>query len=121
MTMGERVYKIGVILDKRRLEMIRGTPLEGLVKDVFGGALKMLEIEVPEDLAKKILSEFARARVDARGFIEDLPVAFRRELFNVIVEMKRADAEVVNRLLSEKLSKIKEEAAKEEEYLPPPS
>ena len=118
--MSEKVYKIGVILDRRRMELIRGTPLEGMVKDVFGGALKMLEIEVPEDIAKKILAEFDKARVDARGFIEDLPVAFRRELFNMIVELKRADAEVVRRLLDERLGKIKEEAAREEEYLPPP-
>ncbi|OYT26452.1 MAG: hypothetical protein B6V02_01665 [Thermoprotei archaeon ex4572_64] len=114
-------YKIGLVLDRKRLESIKGTPIESMVKDIFGGALKIIEIEVPEDLAKRILSEFARARVDARGFLEDLPVAFKRELFNLIVEAKRADAEVVKKLLDERLSAVKEAAAKEEEYLPPPA
>ncbi len=114
-------YKMAVILDKARLERIKGTQLEGLVKDLYGGYLKVLELDVPDDVAQRILKEFPRARIDARGFIEEVPVAFKRELFEVIAQLKSVGREVFEELLKpERLSKIKELAAKEEEYLPPP-
>ncbi len=53
-------YKISVILDKTRLERIRGTSLEKLVKDLYGGYLKVIELEVPDDFAQRILKEFPR-------------------------------------------------------------
>jgi len=115
-------YKMAVILDKARLERIKGTQLEGLVKDLYGGYLKILELDVPDDVAQKILKEFPRARIDARGFIEETPVVFKRELFEVIAQLKSVGREVFEELLKpERLSKIKELAAKEEEYLPPPA
>ena len=115
-------YKMAVILDKARLERIKGTQLEGLVKDLYGGYLKILELDVPDDVAQKILKEFPRARIDARGFIEETPVVFKRELFEVIAQLKRVGREVFEELLKpERLGKIKELAAKEEEYLPPPT
>lgn len=117
-------YKISVILDKMRLERIRGgTPLEKLVKDLYGGYLKVIELEVPDDVAQRILKEFPRARIDARGgFIEETPVAFKRELFEVIAQLRSVGREVFDELLKpERLGKIKELAAKEEEYLPPPT
>jgi ectoine hydroxylase-related dioxygenase (phytanoyl-CoA dioxygenase family) len=73
-------------------------------------------------VAQKILKEFPRARIDARGFIEETPVVFKRELFEVIAQLKRVGREVFEELLKpERLGKIKELAAKEEEYLPPPT
>ena len=115
-------YKMAVILDKARLERIKGTQLEGLVKDLYGGYLKILELDVPDDVAQKILKEFPRARIDARGFIEETPVVFKRELFEGIAQLKSVGREVFEELLKpERLSKIKELAAKEEEYLPPPA
>ncbi|WP_243681395.1 hypothetical protein [Vulcanisaeta souniana] len=60
-------YKISVILDKSRLERIRGTPLERMVKDLYGGYLKVIEVEVPDEVAQRILKEFPRARIDARA------------------------------------------------------
>jgi hypothetical protein len=115
-------YKMAVILDKARLERIKGTQLEGLVKDLYGGYLKILELDVPDDVAQKILKEFPRARIDARGFIEETPVVFKRELFEVIAQLKSVGREVFEELLKpERLGKIKELAAKEEEYLPPPT
>jgi len=115
-------YKMAVILDKARLERIKGTQLEGLVKDLYGGYLKVLELDVPDDVAQKILKEFPRARIDARGFIEETPVVFKRELFEVIAQLKSVGREVFEELLKpERLGKIKELAAKEEEYLPPPT
>ncbi|WP_069808053.1 DUF6955 family protein [Vulcanisaeta thermophila] len=114
-------YKMAVILDKARLERIKGTQLEKLVKDLYGGYLKVIELEVPDDIAQRILKEFPRARIDARGFIEETPVVFKRELFEVIAQLKSVGREVFEELLKpERLSKIKEYAAKEEEYLPPP-
>jgi len=114
-------YKMAVILDKARLERIKGTQLEGLVKDLYGGYLKILELDVPDDVAQKILKEFPRARIDARGFIEETPVVFKRELFEVIAQLRSVGREVFEELLKpERLSRIKELAAKEEEYLPPP-
>ena len=115
-------YKMAVILDRARLERIKGTQLEGLVKDLYGGYLKVLELDVPDDVAQRILKEFPRARIDARGFIEETPVIFKRELFEVIAQLKSVGREVLEELLKpERLGKIKELAAKEEEYLPPPT
>lgn len=112
------MYTISIILDDERYRRIKGTELEGAVKGLFGGALKVIELEVSEEQAKKILSAFPRARIDARGHIEETPVCFRRELFNILVkEGKRALDEI---LKDENLNRIKEMAAKEDEYLEPP-
>ncbi|WP_243675358.1 hypothetical protein [Vulcanisaeta distributa] len=93
-----------------------------MVKDLYGGYLKVIELEVPpDDVAQRILKEFPRARIDARGFIEETPVAFKRELFEVIAQLKSVGREVFDELLKpERLGRIKELSAKEEEYLPPP-
>ena len=115
-------YKIAVILDKSRIERIRGTPVEKEIKDLYGGYLKVIELTVPDEIAQRILKEFPRARIDARGFIEETPVAFKRELFEVIVKLKSTGPEVFGELLKpDRLGKIKETAAKEDEYLPPPN
>jgi len=115
-------YKIAVILDKSRIERIRGTPVESEVKDLYGGYLKVIELTVPDEIAQRILKEFPRARIDARGFIEETPVVFKRELFEVIVQLKSTGPEVFSELLKpNRLSRIKEAAAKEDEYLPPPN
>ncbi len=111
------VYYIGILLDEKRLEAIKGTPLEEKVQDMFGGALKMIAVEVSEDKANEILKAFDRARIDSRGFIEDLPVAFKRALFEEIVKSKSLD--VIDKVLA-KIDEIKEAAAKESEYIPPP-
>ena len=111
------VYYIGILLDEKRLEAIKGTPLEEKVQDMFGGALKMIAVEVSEDKANEILKAFDRARIDSRGFIEDLPVAFKRALFEEIVKSKSLD--VIDKVLA-KMDEIKEAAAKESEYIPPP-
>jgi len=87
-------YKIAVILDKSRIERIRGTPVEKEVKDLYGGYLKVIELTVPDEIAQRILKEFPRARIDARGFIEETPVVFKRELFEVIVQLKSTGPEV---------------------------
>jgi hypothetical protein len=115
-------YKIAVILDKSRIERIRGTPVENEVKDLYGGYLKVIELTVPDEIVQRILKEFPRARIDARGFIEETPVVFKRELFEVIVQLKSTGPEVFSELLKpNRLSRIKEAAAKEDEYLPPPN
>ncbi len=111
------VYYIGLILDEKRLEQIKGTPLEEKVQSLFGGQLKMLVVEVPEDKADQILKAFDRARIDSRGFLEDLPVAFKRALFEEVAKAKSLD--VIDKVL-ERLSEIQEAAKKEDEYIPPP-
>ena len=111
------VHYIGVILDDSRYEQIKGTPIEEKVQSIFGGALKMLVVEVPEDKSEKILKAFDRARIDSRGFIEDLPVAFKRALFEEIAKAKSLD--VIDKVL-ERLPEIQEAAKKESEYIPPP-
>jgi len=111
------VYYIGLILDEKRLEQIKGTPLEEKVQSLFGGQLKMLVVEVPEDKADKILKAFDRARIDSRGFLEDLPVAFKRVLFEEVAKAKSLD--VIDKVL-ERLPEIQEAAKKEDEYIPPP-
>ncbi|WP_297058597.1 hypothetical protein [Thermosulfurimonas sp.] len=112
-------YFMVVLLDDSRMEKIKGTGLEEHIKYMFGGELRLLEVEVSEDLKNKILAEFETARVDSRGAITDVPVAFMRELFNQVVEKKSLGPEVVEGVLA-KIGEIKEMAAKESEYLPPP-
>ncbi len=114
-------YKISIVLDKRRLERIKGTPVEKLVKEIYGGYLKVIDVDVTDEQGKKILAEFPRARIDARGYIEEVPIAFKRELFEIIVEKKSAGPEVIDEILKpERLNKVKEAGEKEEEYIPPP-
>lgn len=111
------VYYIGIILDEKRLEQIKGTGLEEKVQDLFGGQLKMLVLEVQDDKANEVLKAFDRARIDSRGFLEDLPIAFKRALFEEVAKAKSLD--VIDKVL-ERLSEIQELAKKEEEYIPPP-
>nr|WP_252901247.1 hypothetical protein [Vulcanisaeta sp. JCM 14467] len=49
-------------------------------------------------------------------------MVFKRELFEVIAQLRSVGREVFEELLKpNRLSRIKELAAKEEEYLPPPA
>lgn len=112
-------YRIAIVLDRARMEMVRSKGVK--VKDLYGGYLKVIELEVPDELAKRILAEFPRARIDARGFIEETPIAFKRELFDNVVRMGAGPAAIEETMRPEKLAKIKELASKEDEYLPPPN
>ncbi len=108
---------IGVIIDEKRMEKIKGTPLEKEIKDMFGGALKMIAVPVPEEKSKEILKAFDKARIDSRGYIEDIPVAFRRAVFEEMVKAKSLN--IINNVLA-RISEIQEAAKKEDEYIPPP-
>lgn len=112
-------YFMVVLLDDKRMEKIKGTELEDKIQYMFGGELRCLNVEVSEELKDKVLQEFDTARVDSRGAITDVPVAFMRELFNQVAEKKSLGPEVVEGVLA-KVNEIKEMAAKESEYLPPP-
>ena len=112
-------YFMVVLLDDKRMEKIKGTELEDKVQYMFGGELRCLNVEVSEELKDKILQEFDTARIDSRGAITDVPVAFMRELFNQVAEKKSLGPEVIEGVLA-KVNEIKEMAAKESEYLPPP-
>lgn len=110
-------HYIGVIIDEKRMEKIKGTPLEKEIKDMFGGALKMIVVPVPEEKSKEILKAFDKARIDSRGYIEDVPVAFRRAVFEEMVKAKSLN--VIDKVL-QRLPEIQEAAKKEDEYIPPP-
>ncbi|MBM4140856.1 MAG: hypothetical protein FJ242_05090 [Nitrospira sp.] len=110
---------LSVLLDAKRLSDLKGSPLEGKVTDMFGGALKALVMEVPEELAGKIIDNLPGARLDARFFIEEVPIAFKRALFEKIKTMKSIGTEVIDAVFAD-LPKIKELAAKESESLPVP-
>jgi hypothetical protein len=110
---------LAVLLDAKRLADIKGSPLEGKVTDMFGGAIKALIMEVPEELAGKIIDGLPGARLDARFFIEEVPIAFKRALFEKIKSMKSIGTEVIDAVFTD-LPKIKELAAKESEALPVP-
>jgi len=108
-----------LLLDEKRLNALKGSGLEDKIIDLFGGALKGLNIEVPEELEKKIMEEFASARIDSRGAITDVPVAFNRTLFEEVAKQKSIGPEVIEGVLN-RINEVKEAAAKESEYLPPP-
>jgi len=94
----------------RRLARLRGTPFEGFVRPMFGGGLYVLVLELDDALGELVLRRFPSARVDARGFVEDLPASFRRVLFEELVARGEVEAAVLAAL----------ERASEEEEVPPP-
>lgn len=110
---------IAVLLDQKRLAAIKGSGLEEKIVDLFGGGVRALNLEVPEDRVKEILHAFDTARIDTRDFITDVPIAFNRTVFEEIAKTKSLGAEVIDGVLK-RISEIKEAAAKEKEYLPPP-
>ncbi len=110
---------LAVLLDKKRLSELKGSPLEAKVTDMFGGAIKALIMEVPDEQTNKIIEGLPGSRLDARFFIEETPIAFKRAVFEKIKEMKSIGPEVIDAVLAD-LPKIKELAAKESETLPVP-
>lgn len=109
----------GIIIDEKRMEAIKGTSLEEKVEPIFGGALKRLVIEVSDDLGQKVISQFSKARFDARGFIEETPAAFKRLVFKKLVELKSLGPEVLEKAVEE-IPTIKDEIEKEDRELPVP-
>jgi Hypothetical protein PAE2610 len=112
-------YKIGLLIDEKRYETIKNLPFASQLKSMFGGEIRILEVEVDEDTAKKILQAFPAARVDARGYLEDLPVAFKKALFEAVVKTGSLGKEAFEEVFRN-IETIKELAKKEKEYVPPP-
>lgn len=112
-------YKYSVLLDDKKIEPLKGTGLEEKIETLFGGKLRTFILDLPDDQSKEMMSAFDTARIDARGFITDLPVAFNRVLLEEITKAKSLGAEVIDATLK-RVSEIKEAAAKESEYIPPP-
>ncbi|MDQ7031705.1 MAG: hypothetical protein Q9M37_03165 [Desulfonauticus sp.] len=108
-----------ILLDDKRFSAIKGTEIEEKVSNLFGGALKAINVEVPEDAEKKIMETFTSARIDSRGAITDVPIAFTRAIFEEIAAQKSIGAEIFENVFS-KIEEIKEAAAKESSCLPPP-
>jgi len=54
---------IAILLDEKRLDALKGTGLEEKISDLFGGALKALNIEVPEEAEKGIMEAFTNLLV----------------------------------------------------------
>jgi hypothetical protein len=102
--------RIALYLDEGRLARLRGAPFEGFVRPMFGGGLYVLVLELDDALGELVLRRFPSARVDARGFVEDLPASFRRALFEELVAGGDVKAAVLAAL----------ERASEEEEVPPP-
>ena len=86
-------YRLALYLDEARLARLRGSPLEGL--------------------GLEVLRRFPSARVDARGFIEDVPVSFRRALLEELMAGLGVE-EGVRRALE------RVRGGGEEEFVPPP-
>ncbi|RPF46646.1 DUF6955 family protein [Thermodesulfitimonas autotrophica] len=108
-----------VLLDDNRMKKLEGSGLEKQVVKLFGGALNAFNLEVSDEDTQRILEEFATARIDSRGAITDVPVAFNRVVFEEIAKAKSLGPEVMKGVFA-RLAEIKEMAAKESEYLPPP-
>lgn len=117
--MSAKGYKIGLLIDEKRFEAIKSLPFVSQLRSMFGGEIKILDVEVDEDMAKKILQAFPSARVDARGYLEDLPVAFKKALFEAVVKTKSTGREALEEVFKH-IDEIKVAAAKEKEYVPPP-
>jgi hypothetical protein len=116
---GTNRYFLAVLMDEKRLQSIRGTPLERKLTSMFGGAIKAFVLQASSEQCQKLLSEFPRSRTDARGFIEELPIAFKKALFEEIVNSQSIDTEVIDSVILH-LARVKAEAEIEENYLTPP-
>jgi len=103
-------YKIGLFVRREAAGALRN--LADRLKPMFGGEVFLLVVDVDADAAERILSTFPSARVDARGFIEDLPVAFRRTLLKAIMETGNVGRAAFERVFAE-IERIKGEAARE--------
>jgi hypothetical protein len=110
---------IAVLLDDKRIEAVKGSALEGKIDLMFGGQLSCFILEMDDNKAKEVMDAFDTARVDSRGFITDVPIAFNRVLFEEIAKTKSLGTEAVDGVLS-RVEEIKEAAAKEKEFLPHP-
>jgi hypothetical protein len=110
---------IVVLMDEKRLKAIKGSGLEEKVASLFGGTIKALNLEIPDDKAKQILNVFDTARIDTRDCITDVPIAFNRAVFEEIAKLKSLGPEVIDGVLK-RVGEIKELGAKEKEYLPLP-
>jgi hypothetical protein len=110
---------IAVLLDDKRLGEIKGSELEDKVQMMFGGQLTCFILEMDDDKAKQVMDAFHTARVDSRGFITDVPIAFNRVLFEEIAKTKSLGAASIDGVLA-RVPEIQEFAAKEGEYLPVP-
>ena len=110
---------IAVLLDDKRLAKIKGTDLEAKVDVMFGGQLSCFVLEMDDDKAKEVMDAFHTARVDSRGFITDVPIAFNRVLFEEIAKAKSLGAKPIDGVLS-RVAEVKDLADKESEYLPCP-
>jgi hypothetical protein len=86
---------------------------------MFGGQLSCFILEMDDDKAKEVQEAFHTARVDSRGFITDVPIAFNRILFEEIAKAKSLGEVPINGVMS-RVAEIQEFAAKEGEYLPVP-
>lgn len=105
-------YHIILPLDRKRMERIKGTPLEQQMKDMFGGLLKVLIVEVTPEQCKRILDTFPRARTVPGGGIEQLPKAFKDALFDAVVRLQRLDSSVIDEVFKN-IEEIKKKAAEE--------
>ncbi|MCY0851938.1 MAG: hypothetical protein OWQ34_04295 [Thermoplasma acidophilum] len=114
-------YRILLILDDKRMQKIKGTKLENYAKGVCAGCLKGIDVEVDDKTADFILKTFTRSRIDSMGYIEELPVSFKQELFNALAETGDFSKAVDAVLKPEKLQAIKEKASMEDEKLPVPN
>lgn len=110
-------YKIGLFVRREAVGALGN--LADRLRPMFGGEVLLLVVDVEAGVAERILSTFPSARVDARGFIEDLPVAFRRALLKAIMETGDVGRAAFERVFAE-IERIKEEAAREGEFIPPP-
>ncbi|MBW1741623.1 MAG: hypothetical protein JRJ42_10910 [Deltaproteobacteria bacterium] len=100
---------MAVLLDDKRMDAVKGSGLEDKIDKMFGGALNAFTLEISDEKSKEILDTYFTARIDSRGFITDVPIAFNRILFEEISKTKSLGTD-----------EIKEAAAKESEYLPAP-
>jgi hypothetical protein len=110
---------IAVLLDDKRIAAVKGSDLEAKIESMFGGQLSCFILEMDDNKAKEVMDAFQTARVDSRGFITDVPIAFNRVLFEEIAKSKSLGAKPIDGVLS-RVDEVKELAAKESEYLPCP-
>lgn len=97
-------HKLVILMDERRMDEIKGTELESKLVSMFGGAVKSLVMNVSEEQCNRLLSSFLSCRVDSMGYIEELPVSFKKALYKEVVQRGSLDPAALDAVIDKAAS-----------------
>lgn len=97
-------HKLVILMDEKRLNEIKGTELENKLVSMFGGAVKSLVMNVSEEQCNRLLTSFLSCRIDSMGYIEELPVSFKKALYKEVVQRGSLDSSALDAVIDKAAS-----------------